>query len=211
MSQLINFLSLSHCDTDPMDSISYIPFDDHQGGFSEVISNSQDTVPPSTTLDSFPRPNPIPDSLQRVGPGRKKDWVLYTEMYNEEFINWWFETQEGSKKRIRWDSNLTSKVWKEWNQVAHHITGEPKAMCTRCLKVLEHPNRKNNQGHSIGTKSLNRHFNGPHCQMAAGNTLKQPSIQQLMNEKVIILLRKTINISTNLNRLKVYKLYPPSL
>ena len=84
-----------------------------------------------------------PTSFQRVGPDREKPYIFYEGMTKEEFIIWWLQTQypsvEDQRKKIRWEGKRSSDVWQHFNQVAHHISGQPKAMCQRCGNILPHP------------------------------------------------------------------------
>ncbi|RHZ50298.1 uncharacterized protein CDV56_100590 [Aspergillus thermomutatus] len=118
-----------------------------------------------------------PATLRRVGPDRKKSYVLYEDMSKEEYISWWIQTQyasiEDQRKKIRWDGKRSSDAWKNFNQVAHHISGQPKVMCRRCGTVLPHPHE-----HSNGTNSMKRHYTGEKCRRAANNAAEQQSIQQ---------------------------------
>lgn len=45
----------------------------------------------------------IPSSLDRVGLDRRKLFVLYTDIANDDFVKWWLQTDFGKKKRIRWE------------------------------------------------------------------------------------------------------------
>ena len=56
-------------------------------------SGSQLTIEPFDAIDTdFLRPSnllPIPHSLTRVGPDRRKAYVLYDNMAYEEWVEWW--------------------------------------------------------------------------------------------------------------------------
>lgn len=100
-------------------------------------------------------------------------------MGKDEFINWWLQTEYGSQseyqKKIRWDAKRSSSTWKNYDQVAHHISGEPKVMCRRCGKDFTHPHQ-----HANGTNSMKRHFEANKCKRAGDRAAKQQSIQQSM-------------------------------
>jgi hypothetical protein len=114
----------------------------------------------STLNPEFIRPLTIPSSLERVGPKRIKEFILYSKMNKQEFMEWWIQTQSGSelhneeKEKVKWDGEgFSSDVWQHFHQVAHKTTGEPKVMCKRCGKILAHPQ---SSGH--GTTAMKRHW-----------------------------------------------------
>lgn len=45
-----------------------------------------------------------PDYFTRVGPGRKKSYVLYDVMFHNDWVDCWLETGFGKKSKIHWDS-----------------------------------------------------------------------------------------------------------
>jgi hypothetical protein len=183
MSQL-NILS----DTGPSSlydgTISYIPSDDFQVFTEEPLFSQQTVV--SGSNSEFRQPLLIPASLERTGSGPKKPYVLYSNMTKKDFVEWWLQTQFGtqqhSKKKFRWDARQLSDVWKSFDQVAHYQTGEPKVICQRCGRILEHPQQSLN-----GTTSMKRHLEGGLCQKTAIETRKQPSIQLSLQDMVLIL------------------------
>jgi hypothetical protein len=81
----------------------------------------------------------IPSSLQCIGSGHKKPWVLYDEMAHNDLVSWWLETDFGKKSHINWSSSHLSDVWEDFVQIANSSNGAPKVMCKRCGKILEHP------------------------------------------------------------------------
>lgn len=97
-----------------------------------LVSNSDFLQPPLL-------PPPVPASLQRVSPDRRKTYILYSDMMKNEFVAWWLETDFGRKKWMSWDAQQQSDVWKHFDQVAKGNDGEPKVICKRCMKVLNHP------------------------------------------------------------------------
>jgi hypothetical protein len=189
MSQSTDVYSSSLYESDSIDPLSYLPLDGLQL-FTPDLSSSQQslTLVPEA---GFLTPLAIPSSLQRVGQGRRKPWILYSDMSKDDFLHWWLETQFGNaqsekKKKIHWDgARHISDIWKHFDQVAHHVTGEPKVMCRKCGKIMDHPNHTLN-----GTNSLRRHCKGDFCQRATNKVAKQPDIKQLMRSAVsnIILL-----------------------
>ncbi|KAJ5557753.1 hypothetical protein N7513_003339 [Penicillium frequentans] len=96
-----------------------------------AFQSSQQTATSIPDSD-FPLPVLAPFSLQRVGPDRRKLFILFNTMNNhtkQEFIKWWQTTMHGSEPdtqhNIRWEAKHISDAWKNFDQVAHHITGEP--------------------------------------------------------------------------------------
>jgi hypothetical protein len=94
-------------------------------------------------------------------------------------LEWWFQTQFGvtqsqqlKGKKIQWDgAGYHSKAWEKFDQVAHYITGEPKAMCKQCGRTIDHPNCSSNR-----TIALWRHLKADKCQQYMANAIKQPTI-----------------------------------
>ncbi|KAF7128692.1 hypothetical protein CNMCM5793_003543 [Aspergillus hiratsukae] len=156
-------------------SLSYL-YADSQQVFASEPSASQTTISAPEQQAS-----PVPPSLQFAETGRKKGWVLYTALTKDDFVNWWLETHFGQKKKLRWDGNRQSGVWKDFEQVAHHHTGLPKVMCQRCGNLIEHPNYSIN-GKANGTSSMRRHFTGDQCQKSTEKVIKQPGIKQAFQE-----------------------------
>jgi hypothetical protein len=129
----------------------------------------------STSNPEIPPPLIIPPSLQRVGPDRRKAWVLWTEMNKDDFVVWWIQTQypnNDHNKKIDWEAKKKSPYWESYDQVAHHITGEPQVMCRRCGKIIPHPQQTSN-----GTNSMKRHLEGAKCAKAAHDSRRQQNIQ----------------------------------
>lgn len=139
----------------------------------------------------------IPSSLERVGPGKQKGWVLFSAMNKTDFVAWWVLTQYASvpeqRNKIRWDATHLSDAWKNFDQVAHYISGEPRVMCQRCGKTLPHPHHTSN-----GTNSMKRHFSGEKCQQAGAQS-KQKNIQQSLFEAVSMLYNYIISSKLKLN------------
>jgi hypothetical protein len=95
-----------------------------------------------------------PDNLQRVGPLRKQNYVLWTEMANDEFVAWWLQTEFGSRiKRNIFEGRRQAECWKHFHQVAAIKDGAPKVLCKSCDHALHHPG----DGHR-GTSTMNKHY-----------------------------------------------------
>lgn len=116
------------------------------GDLDDLSYISTGQVTPSAsqhTIDSnFRRPDDpllIPPLLKRVGPDRRKGFILYDTMSHNDFVDWWLETDYGRKSKLKWDSNRHTEIWNSYHQVAQGIDGAPKVMCKRCGKILEHP------------------------------------------------------------------------
>jgi hypothetical protein len=112
-------------------------------------------------------PPTVPSILERVGPDRRKAYTLYNEMAHNEFVEWWLQTDYGTRSKINWDSNHLSDIWRHFDQVAHNVDGAPKVMCKRCGQILEHPYSKNKDrkgrdtGHGLST--MTRHLKTASC------------------------------------------------
>lgn len=115
-------------------------------------------------------PPVVPSSLTHVGPDRRKAYVLYDKMSHNDWVEWWLQTDYGSKSNIRWDSNHQSAVWTHFNQVAHSTNGVPKVMCKRCGVILEHPSNLASKDESKrqrqGTSTMAKHLKSAACQRA---------------------------------------------
>ncbi|KAJ5249398.1 hypothetical protein N7524_011714, partial [Penicillium chrysogenum] len=101
----------------------------------------------------FTQPALLDCSLKRVGPDRRKQFILYDTMNNAskaKFIEWW-------------------RITENFDQVAHHITGEPLVICRTCRATLPHPRAKQS-----GTNTLKRHIASGKCQKGS----KSKSTQQ---------------------------------
>ena len=134
-------------------------------------SGSQLTIEPFDAIDTdFLRPSnllPIPHSLTRVGPDRRKAYVLYDNMAYEEWVEWWLQTDYGQKSKISWDSNRNSNIWSNFDQVAYTKDGAPKVMCKRCSKILEHPHSPLPSGKGYhGTSTMLKHLKTAGCRKA---------------------------------------------
>jgi hypothetical protein len=94
-----------------------------------------------------------------------------------QFVEWWLKTGFGLQSECRdtlhWDGKKTSDSWKHFEQVANKRTGEPKAMCKRCLSTLAHPGYKR-----TGTSVLRAHLRGGTCNV---DRRKQDIIKLIQN------------------------------
>lgn len=166
---LAETLSASYFDSDGLTPFTPEPQFGHQ---------SFTSVPES----DFAQPHSIPSTLTRVRPDRLSEYILYSDMDKEVFLNWWFQTTHGKRreaKTFNWDrTGHLSEVWKHFDQVAVAGDGLPKVRCQRCGKILDHP------GHTkAGTNSMGRHWKGEKCRRAAKHA-QQPTIQRLLQDEV---------------------------
>jgi hypothetical protein len=110
----------------------------------------------------------IPSVLTRVGPDRRKAFVLYDKMTHSDWVDWWLQTDFGRESKINWDSTRHTEIWEQFDQVAHGVDGAPKVMCRRCGAILEHPYIVNpkSKGKKIqyhGTSTMTRHVTTNAC------------------------------------------------
>lgn len=151
-----------------------------------AFQSSQQTATSIPDSD-FPLPVLAPFSLQRVGPDRRKLFILFNTMNNhtkQEFIKWWQTTMHGSEPdtqhNIRWEAKHISDAWKNFDQVAHHITGEPMVMCRLCGTILPHPHHKKS-----GTNTMKRHASSEKCRKGAKSPATQQTIQATMKHAAV--------------------------
>jgi hypothetical protein len=154
-----------------IDNLAYPPHSNLHCSTPEPFS-SQPTLDP--LYSDFRRPTVppvVPSSLTHVGPDRRKAYVLYEKMSHDDWVEWWLQTNYGSKSVIRWDSNHQSAVWAHFNQVAHSTNGAPKVMCKRCGVILEHPSNLVSTDESKrqrqGTSTMAKHLKSAACQRAS--------------------------------------------
>ena len=128
-SQHSDALSSSLYDSD-FENLSYLTPEGHPL-FAQThnlpMSQASQRTFDSTVLE-FLRPLiplPIPSCLQRVGPSRNKAYILYDEMVDKEFMEWWIGTHCGKNRSIKWDSAHLSQAWYGFHQVAHSSDGAP--------------------------------------------------------------------------------------
>lgn len=177
--QFSNAYPSSLYEGDHLDNFGYLPSDGQQLHTPDPSYSQQtfDSVPELDLIQPSQPPH-IPDSLQQVGPDRKKLYLLWTQMANDEFVAWWLKTDFGSKKqRNIFESRHQSDCWKHFDQVATIKDGTPKVMCKRCAAILDHPAN----GHR-GTSSLNKHYtSGVNCRKTGA---RGPNIKQLIRDGV---------------------------
>jgi hypothetical protein len=115
MSQFSDSFLPSLCDSESIDTFTNLLPDD----LTPDLFYSAQSLNSDIDYPQFRPFVPPPPSLQRIGPDRKKSYVLYTTMSKKEFIDWWLESEYGAKNRIRGDSyRLFSSMWDSFNQVA---------------------------------------------------------------------------------------------
>jgi hypothetical protein len=141
------------------------------------LTSSNHLATPSTSqyaLDisdqDFLRPNipqAIPSCFTRVGPDRRKAFLLYDRMAHNDWVDWWLQTDFGRKSKINWDSTRHAEIWGHYHQVAHSIDGAPKVMCQRCGAILEHPYTVNSKTKGKiqyhGTSTMQKHLKTAGC------------------------------------------------
>ncbi|KAJ6174690.1 hypothetical protein N7485_004983 [Penicillium canescens] len=76
-----------------------------------------------------------PTILRRVGPDRRKNWILYEPEHSSSFLTWWQKTEYGQvlngdgRSKIKWSmESHYAEVWKHFDQVAGIETGIPKVI-----------------------------------------------------------------------------------
>jgi hypothetical protein len=132
----------------------------------------------------FLRPSnlPPPDLFTRVGPDRRKAFVLYNSMTHTDWVDWWLQTDFGQKSNLKWDTNRNSDIWSHFDQVAACKDGAPKVMCKNCARILEHPASILPNGRSLyGTSTLLKHLKTAACQKVKANR-KEDISQFLISE-----------------------------
>ena len=140
----------------PVEPLSFLPSD---GPFNL----DERSTPISASDANFTQPaipTLIPETLQRVGPTRRKIYVLWTEMANDDFIIWWLQTEFGSQMKGNiFDVKHQSECWDHFEQVAAPQDGTPKVMCKTCNHILAHPADRHR-----GTTHMNKHYTqGVNC------------------------------------------------
>ncbi|CAG8113298.1 unnamed protein product [Penicillium salamii] len=117
------------------------------------------------TLEDQPRDPPA--NLTRFAPDRR-DWVLYDTAQNNKFLLWWLETDYGrrltknGRYNFRWSvESRSSKVWKQFDQVAELRSGRPKVICRSCFTPLNHPHHPHHKSH--GTSTMGKHLKSKSC------------------------------------------------
>ncbi|KAJ5109552.1 hypothetical protein N7532_002724, partial [Penicillium argentinense] len=123
-----------------------------------------------------------PGTLRRVGPQRRKNWILFESSLEREFLGWWEKTEYGQKlngdgqSQIKWSTESRhADVWKHFDQVADIDTGRPRVICQACLTLLDHPQHKKN-----GTSAMSRHLKSNTCRRGK----KRGSHQTLLSDSL---------------------------
>jgi hypothetical protein len=57
------------------------------------------TSTPNVNFIRLVIPPPIPETLERVSPLKRKNYILWTEMANKDFVAWWLKTEYGSEMK----------------------------------------------------------------------------------------------------------------
>jgi hypothetical protein len=147
-----------------IDNLSYL------ASSNPLATSSGSQFALDTPDQDFLRPNlrpVVPPSFTRVGPDRRKAFVLYERMAHSEWVEWWLQTDYGRKSKINWDSTRHAEIWSNFKQVAHHQDGAPKVMCERCGAILEHPYTVNPKSKTRvqyhGTSTMQKHLKTASC------------------------------------------------
>lgn len=149
---------------DEIDNLSYLS----SSNYLATLSGSQYILEASN--QEFLRPNiplAVPSSFTRVGPDRRKAFILYDRMAHSDWVDWWLQTDFGRKSKINWDSTRHAEIWSNYHQVAHSADGAPKVMCQRCGAILEHPytvkSKANSKIQYHGTSTMQKHLKTAGC------------------------------------------------
>jgi hypothetical protein len=163
ISQFSNNYPLSIFKDNP-DSLSFLPSDGAQSFNPDTLYSQTPISTPDINFAQLLPPPSIPNTLQRVGPKKQKNYILWSEMVNDVFVAWWLNTEHGSQiKRNIFESKRQAECWQHFDQVAAIQDGGPKVMCKVCDHTLNHPA----DGHQ-GISSMNKHFlQGVNCRKGA--------------------------------------------
>ncbi|KAJ5355238.1 uncharacterized protein N7496_000165 [Penicillium cataractarum] len=149
-SQFSDQYPSSAFEDNPRDTFSFFTSD----GLFNLDGRETPTSTPNVNLLRPAIPPVIPETLERVGPPKRKNYILWTEMANEDFIVWWLKTEYGSKmKRNIFEGRRNAECWDHFYQVATIQDGSPKVICKNCDHILAHPADKRR-----GTSTMNRHY-----------------------------------------------------
>lgn len=174
-SQFSEHYSSSFLEENLLDSPCFLPSD---GSFNPLHSPNMPNPSSSTNFTQPVPPPPIPETLERVGPAKKKIYILWTEMVNDDFVTWWLKTEYGSEmKRNIFKGKHHAESWDYFHQVVAIQDGSPKVMCKKCDHILAHPADRHH-----GTSTMNRHYSqGINCQKLAPQS---QDIRRLINNGV---------------------------
>ena len=131
-------------------------------------------------------------TLTRIG--RNKECFQWKRESHQLFLLWWNETPwvleqptmtcADLVKQMAWNSSQRiSDSWRQYDQAARCISGEPVVVCRRCQGILAHPNAKR-----IGTSSLSKHLASTQCQRSSSQG-SQESIRQFTHVSYRLLER----------------------
>ncbi|KAJ5742304.1 hypothetical protein N7533_011713, partial [Penicillium manginii] len=116
---------------------------------------------------------PPPPILKRVGPNRKKNWILYESENSMEFLIWWAKTEYGQVL----NKSHYAEVWRRFDQVADILTDRPKVICRTYLTLLDHPQYKKHGTSAMGkhqkSKSYRQGQKRTYCQTLATNSIQK--------------------------------------
>jgi hypothetical protein len=170
-----------------LDNLTYLTPSNHLA----TPSGSQqtfDTFDPSFLRPAIPPT--IPSTFERVGPDRRKAYVLYDKMSHSDWVDWWLQTDYGSKSKISWDATHVSGIWKDYFQVAHSADGAAKVMCKRCCAILEHPytTKKDANGKvgRHGTTTMTRHLKTTACVRSVGLNQQKGELTKFLQKTVCL-------------------------
>ncbi|KAK9847933.1 hypothetical protein MYU51_017407 [Penicillium brevicompactum] len=158
ISQFSDHYSSSIFEDTPLENLPFLPSDSVQSFPPDALyGNTSGSTPDISFIQSQ---SVLPPKIfEHVEPLRKKSFVLWTEMVNDEFVTWWLKTEFGSRinRNLFEDKRgaRTAECWKHIHQVAAISDGEPRVMCKTCDHTLTHPA----DGHR-GTSSMNKHYQG---------------------------------------------------
>ncbi|OQD70675.1 hypothetical protein PENANT_c251G09817 [Penicillium antarcticum] len=139
ISQFSDNYSSSVVEDAPLDHLSFLPSDSAQSVNPDVLYGQNSASMPDLTFVRAPFAAPPPEILQRVGLPRKQNYVLWTDMVNDEFVAWWLKTEYGSRmNRNIFESKRQAECWQHFNQVAAIQDGNPKAHLSSQQTAFSH-------------------------------------------------------------------------
>lgn len=100
-------------------------------------------------------------------------------MTKSEFVAWWLKTDFGKKKVFCWDTKHQADIWNQFYQVASSMTGEPKVLCKKYMKDLDHPQINQNR-----SSLISKHIQGPKYQNSNNQAGRQIDIIQFLQGAV---------------------------
>ncbi|KAJ5355559.1 uncharacterized protein N7496_012771, partial [Penicillium cataractarum] len=163
---------LSAFEDNPRDTFSFFTSD----GLFNLDGRETLTSTPNVNLLRPAIPPVIPETLERVGPPKRKNYILWTEMANEDFIVWWLKTEYGSKmKRNIFEGRRNAECWDHFYQVATIQDGSPKVICKNCDHILAYPADKRR-----GTSTMNRHYSQAYLSSRKASFTPQAWMERLI-------------------------------